>query len=87
LAARHAARPRVPDRRRGRLRASRCSTIRRSRTSIAFPFFKDLALNLGWFFIPFAAFVIVGAGNAVNLTDGLDGLAIVPVMIAGSPSA
>jgi len=51
-------------------------------TSIAFPFLKDLALNLGVFFIPFAAFVMVGAGNAVNLTDGLDGLAIVPVMIA-----
>ncbi len=51
-------------------------------TSIAFPFLKDLTLNLGLFFIPFAAFVIVGAGNAVNLTDGLDGLAIVPVMIA-----
>ncbi len=51
-------------------------------TSLTFPFFKDLVLNLGWFFVPFAAFVIVGAGNAVNLTDGLDGLAIVPVMIA-----
>jgi phospho-N-acetylmuramoyl-pentapeptide-transferase len=53
-------------------------------TSIAFPFFKDLAFNLGIFFIPFAAFVVVGAGNAVNLTDGLDGLAIVPVMIASA---
>ena len=41
-------------------------------------------INLSWFFVPFAAFVIVGAGNAVNLTDGLDGLAIVPVMIAGA---
>ncbi|MEM8839742.1 MAG: phospho-N-acetylmuramoyl-pentapeptide-transferase [Pseudomonadota bacterium] len=51
-------------------------------TSLTFPFFKDLLLNLGLFFIPFAAFVIVGTGNAVNLTDGLDGLAIVPVMIA-----
>lgn len=51
-------------------------------TSVAFPFFKDFLLNLGIFFIPFAAFVMVGAGNAVNLTDGLDGLAIVPVMIA-----
>lgn len=51
-------------------------------TSLAFPFFKDFLLNLGIFFIPFAAFVMVGAGNAVNLTDGLDGLAIVPVMIA-----
>ncbi|MGX1495900.1 phospho-N-acetylmuramoyl-pentapeptide-transferase [Roseibium aggregatum] len=50
--------------------------------AITFPFIKDLTLNLGLFFIPFAAFVMVGAGNAVNLTDGLDGLAIVPVMIA-----
>ncbi|WP_350334957.1 phospho-N-acetylmuramoyl-pentapeptide-transferase [Coralliovum pocilloporae] len=53
-------------------------------TSLAFPFFKDLVVDLGWFFILFGAFVIVGAGNAVNLTDGLDGLAIVPVMIAGA---
>ncbi len=51
-------------------------------TSLAFPVFKDLILNLGLFFIVFGAFIIVGAGNAVNLTDGLDGLAIVPVMIA-----
>ncbi|MCT8972574.1 phospho-N-acetylmuramoyl-pentapeptide-transferase [Microbaculum marinisediminis] len=51
-------------------------------TSLAFPFFKDFIINLGWFFVPFGAFIIVGAGNAVNLTDGLDGLAIVPVMIA-----
>ena len=49
---------------------------------LAIPFLKDLLLNLGWFFIPFAVFVMVGASNAVNLTDGLDGLAIVPVMIA-----
>jgi len=41
-------------------------------------------LPLGWFFIVFGAFIIVGAGNAVNLTDGLDGLAIVPVMIAAA---
>jgi phospho-N-acetylmuramoyl-pentapeptide-transferase len=51
-------------------------------TSLVFPFFKALMLNLGWFFVLFAMFVIVGAGNAVNLTDGLDGLAIVPVIIA-----
>jgi phospho-N-acetylmuramoyl-pentapeptide-transferase len=51
-------------------------------TSLAFPVFKDLIFNLGWFFVIFGAFIIVGAGNAVNLTDGLDGLAIVPVMIA-----
>jgi phospho-N-acetylmuramoyl-pentapeptide-transferase len=53
-------------------------------SSLTFPFVKDLILNLGWFFIPFAAVVMVGAGNAVNLTDGLDGLAIVPVMIAAA---
>jgi phospho-N-acetylmuramoyl-pentapeptide-transferase len=52
--------------------------------ALTFPFFKDLIINLGWFFIPFGAFVIVGAGNAVNFTDGLDGLAIVPVMIAAA---
>ncbi|MEM6384021.1 MAG: phospho-N-acetylmuramoyl-pentapeptide-transferase [Pseudomonadota bacterium] len=51
---------------------------------LTFPFFKDLLINLGWFFILFGAVVIVGAGNAVNLTDGLDGLAIVPVMIAAA---
>jgi phospho-N-acetylmuramoyl-pentapeptide-transferase len=51
-------------------------------SSLTFPFFKELILPLGWFFIVFGAFIIVGAGNAVNLTDGLDGLAIVPVMIA-----
>jgi phospho-N-acetylmuramoyl-pentapeptide-transferase len=51
-------------------------------SSLAVPFFKDILLNLGWFFIPVAVVVVVGASNAVNLTDGLDGLAIVPVMIA-----
>ena len=50
--------------------------------SLALPFLKDVLIHLGWFFIVFGALVIVGAGNAVNLTDGLDGLAIVPVMIA-----
>ncbi len=49
---------------------------------LAFPFFKELLVNLGWFYYIFTFFVIVGASNAVNLTDGLDGLAIVPVMIA-----
>ncbi|MDO5529361.1 MAG: phospho-N-acetylmuramoyl-pentapeptide-transferase, partial [Paracoccus sp. (in: a-proteobacteria)] len=49
---------------------------------LAFPFFKDLLLNMGLLFVPFAMLVIVGAANAVNLTDGLDGLAIMPVMIA-----
>lgn len=51
-------------------------------SSLAFPVIKDYAINLGWFFIPFGAFIIVGASNSVNLTDGLDGLAIVPVIIA-----
>jgi phospho-N-acetylmuramoyl-pentapeptide-transferase len=49
---------------------------------LAVPFFKDVLLNLGIFFVPFGMIVIVGAANAVNLTDGLDGLAIMPVMIA-----
>ncbi|MCY6379906.1 phospho-N-acetylmuramoyl-pentapeptide-transferase [Hoeflea prorocentri] len=53
-------------------------------SSLAFPFFKDFVIDLGWFYIAFGAFVIVGAGNAVNLTDGLDGLAIVPIMIAAA---
>ena len=52
--------------------------------TLVFPFFKEVVLNLGWFFVFFAAFIMVGAGNAVNLTDGLDGLAIVPVMIAAA---
>ncbi len=51
-------------------------------TDLSFPYFKNLFLNLGYFYIPFAAFVIIGASNAVNLTDGLDGLAIVPIVIA-----
>ena len=55
--------------------------------AISFPMLKDFVLKIGLFFIPFAAIVIVGAGNAVNLTDGLDGLAIVPVMIACSSFA
>jgi phospho-N-acetylmuramoyl-pentapeptide-transferase len=53
-------------------------------TGLAVPFFKEVLLPLGLFFVPFAAFVMVGASNAVNLTDGLDGLAIVPVMIAAA---
>jgi phospho-N-acetylmuramoyl-pentapeptide-transferase len=55
-----------------------------SATTLVIPFFKEVVLNLGWFFVLFGAFIIVGAGNAVNLTDGLDGLAIVPVMIAAA---
>ncbi len=53
-------------------------------TALTIPFFKNVLVQLGWFFVPFGAFIIVGAGNAVNLTDGLDGLAIVPVMIAAA---
>ena len=53
-------------------------------TSVAFPVFKNLLLNLGWFYLAFGAVVIVGASNAVNITDGLDGLAIAPVMIAAA---
>ncbi len=53
-------------------------------TSLALPFFKDVILNFGWVFVLFGAFIMVGAGNAVNLTDGLDELAIVPVMIAAA---
>ena len=50
-------------------------------TNLYFPFFKNLIINLGWFFIPFAVFVLIGSSNAVNLTDGLDGLATVPVIL------
>ena len=53
-------------------------------TSLALPFFKDALIDLGLFFLVFGIVVIAGAGNAVNLTDGLDGLAIVPVMIAAA---
>ncbi len=49
--------------------------------NLYFPFFKNLIINLGWFFIPFGIFIIVGSSNAVNLTDGLDGLATVPVIL------
>jgi phospho-N-acetylmuramoyl-pentapeptide-transferase len=51
---------------------------------LSLPFLKDLLIDMGWFYAVFGALVIVGAGNAVNLTDGLDGLAIVPVMIAAA---
>ena len=51
-------------------------------TTLAVPFLKNFLLDLGWMFVVVATFVMVGSSNAVNLTDGLDGLAIVPVMIA-----
>ncbi len=53
-------------------------------TALSIPFVKEFLLNIGWFYVLFGMFIIVGAGNAVNLTDGLDGLAIVPVMIAAA---
>ena len=53
-------------------------------TNLYFPFFKNLIFNLGWFFIPFSVFVIIGSSNAVNLTDGLDGLATVPVILVAA---
>jgi phospho-N-acetylmuramoyl-pentapeptide-transferase len=53
-------------------------------TAVSIPFVKEFLLHLGWFYVLFAMFIVVGAGNAVNLTDGLDGLAIVPVMIAAA---
>jgi phospho-N-acetylmuramoyl-pentapeptide-transferase len=53
-------------------------------TSVAFPFFKRAVVDLWWFYLAFGAFIIVGASNAVNFTDGLDGLATVPVMIAAA---
>lgn len=51
-------------------------------TRVYMPFFKTVAPDLGWAYIPLAMFIIVGASNAVNLTDGLDGLAIGPITIA-----
>ena len=53
-------------------------------TSLALPFYNGYVVDLGWGFLLFGPFVIVAFGNAVNLTDGLDGLAIVPVMIAAA---
>src|SRR5579875_3580265 len=53
-------------------------------TGLAVPFLKSVLIPLGWFFVPVGVFVVAGASNAVNLTDGLDGLAIVPTMIAAA---
>ncbi len=55
--------------------------------ALAVPFFKNVLFNLGWFFVPFGVLVITGASNSVNLTDGLDGLAIGPAMIAAASFA
>ncbi|OGT49370.1 MAG: phospho-N-acetylmuramoyl-pentapeptide-transferase [Gammaproteobacteria bacterium RIFCSPHIGHO2_12_FULL_41_15] len=56
-------------------------------TQLFLPFFKNVSINLGLFFIPWAVLVIVGSSNAVNLTDGLDGLAIMPVVLVASAFA
>lgn len=53
-------------------------------TNLVIPFFKGINPDLGWFYIPFAIVVMVGASNGVNLTDGLDGLAIGPTIVAGA---
>ncbi len=53
-------------------------------SNLYIPFFKDPVINLGWFYVPFAAFVIVGSSNALNLTDGLDGLAIGPTVTSAA---
>jgi len=61
------------------------NAITPSETLLSLPFFKDVMIDMGWFFIVFVYLVIVGSSNAVNLTDGLDGLAIMPaVMVAGA---
>ena len=61
------------------------TAVEEAQTQLIVPVFKDVVLDLGWLFIPLAYFVIVGSSNAVNLTDGLDGLAIMPtVMVAGA---
>tara|TARA_Y100000590_G_scaffold470749_1_gene669229 strand:- start:5350 stop:6438 length:1089 start_codon:yes stop_codon:yes gene_type:complete len=57
------------------------------RSTVNFPFFKNFFIDLGLFFFPFGIFLIIGSANAVNLTDGLDGLAIVPVLIVASSFA
>jgi phospho-N-acetylmuramoyl-pentapeptide-transferase len=56
-------------------------------TGLAIPFFKGWLLTLGWLWVPFILLVIVGASNAVNLTDGLDGLAVGPIVMAGGAFA
>jgi phospho-N-acetylmuramoyl-pentapeptide-transferase len=60
------------------------ATTNQYNTRLIFPFFKQLIPDLGWFYVPFAAFVLVGTSNAVNLTDGLDGLAISVFAIAAT---
>ncbi len=55
--------------------------------TLTFPFFKNLVIQLGWFYVPFVALVLVGSSNAVNLTDGLDGLAIGSTLVAAATYA
>ena len=51
-------------------------------TTVTIPFFKNILIDIGWFYIPFVLIVIVGTANAVNLTDGLDGLVSVPIIMS-----
>jgi phospho-N-acetylmuramoyl-pentapeptide-transferase len=60
------------------------SAISEAEHQLIVPFFKDVIIDLGWFYIPLAFLVIVGSSNAVNLTDGLDGLAILPSVLIGT---
>lgn len=61
---------------------AQCLSAEGYETHLTIPFFKDILLDLGWFYLIFTSIVIVGASNAVNLTDGLDGLATGPIIIA-----
>lgn len=60
------------------------TAITPAETTLVIPFLKNVSLNLGWFYIVLTYFVIVGSSNAVNLTDGLDGLALMPIVMIGS---
>lgn len=53
-------------------------------TTVTVPFFKNIAVDIGWYYVIFGSLVVVGCANAVNLTDGLDGLAIVPVIVSAA---
>ena len=63
------------------------STLSPVETELVIPYTNNLTLQMGWFFVPFSIFVVVGSSNAVNLTDGLDGLATVPVMLVATSFA
>jgi phospho-N-acetylmuramoyl-pentapeptide-transferase len=60
------------------------SAINPEEVTLYVPFFKDVAIAMGWLFVPWAYLVVVGSSNAVNLTDGLDGLAIMPTVMVAS---